>query len=43
MPDVAQFADIETEFIARVHRVVWCNMATVDAQGRPRSRIVHPI
>jgi general stress protein 26 len=43
MPDVAHFADIETEFISRVHHVVWCNMATVDAQGRPRSRIVHPI
>jgi general stress protein 26 len=43
MPDVARFADIETEFIARVHRVVWCNMATVDPQGRPRSRVIHPI
>lgn len=43
MPDVAHFADIETEFIARVHQVVWCNMATVDAQGSPRSRIIHPI
>jgi hypothetical protein len=43
VPDVAQFSDIETEFIDRVHRVVWCNMATIDARGRPRSRIVHPI
>ena len=33
MPDVAQFADIETEFIDRVHRVVRCNMATLDAQS----------
>jgi len=43
MPDVAQFTEIEAEFIARVHHVVWCNLATVDSLGRPRSRIVHPI
>jgi hypothetical protein len=43
VPDVARFADIETEFIDRVHRVVWCNMATVDTKGRPRSRIMHAI
>jgi len=41
--DVSSFAEIEEEFIARVHSVIWCNMATVDRQGRPRSRIVHPI
>jgi hypothetical protein len=40
---VATFADIETEFIRRVHRVVWCNVATLDSQNRPRSRILHPI
>ena len=43
MPDVESYSEIEAEFIARVHRVVWCNMATVDAKNRPRSRIVHPI
>ena len=43
MPDVATFAEIEAEFHERVGRVVWCNMATVDGQGRPRSRVVHPI
>ena len=43
MPDVERFSEIEAEFIDRVHRIVWCNMATVDAKGRPRSRIVHPI
>jgi general stress protein 26 len=43
VPDVENFADIETEFSERVRRVVWCNVATVDAQGRPRSRIMHPI
>lgn len=25
------------------HRIVWASVATVDAKGRPRSRILHPI
>ena len=40
---VDSFAAIEEEFIARVHRMVWCSVATVDATGRPRSRVVHTI
>lgn len=40
---VNHFSEIEQEFIQRVHTVVWCNAATVDSQGRPRSRILHPI
>ncbi len=40
---VAHFSDIEAEFIRRVHTAVWCSVATVDVQGRPRSRILHPI
>lgn len=40
---VQYFADLETEFIQRVHTMVWCNVATVDSQQRPRSRILHPI
>jgi hypothetical protein len=31
------------EFVAIAHRVVWCTLATVDARGRPRSRLVHPV
>lgn len=30
-------------FVEMAHRIVWCTTATVDAQGRPRSRILHPI
>lgn len=41
--DVASFAEIEQEFMARVRRIVWCSVATVDRQGRPRQRILHPI
>ncbi len=40
---VASFADIEDEFIERVHAVVWCTAATVDTRNRPRSRVWHPI
>ncbi len=41
--DVASFADIEEEFMARVRRIAWCTVATVDTKGRPRTRILHPI
>jgi general stress protein 26 len=41
--DVASFSEIEAEFRARVARIVWCTVATVDRQGRPRTRILHPI
>lgn len=34
---------IGPEFLERAHRMVWCSVATTDAQGRPRSRILHPI
>jgi hypothetical protein len=40
---VNDFAEIEEEFIRRVHSMVWCNVATVDSKQRPRSRILHPI
>lgn len=41
--EVNSFADIETEFMDRVRRIIWCSVATVDRRGRPRSRILHPI
>ncbi len=41
--EVHSFDEIETEFIERVFKIVWCNVATVDTKGRPRSRILHPI
>jgi general stress protein 26 len=30
-------------FVAMAHRIVWCSVATVDAGGRPRSRVLHPL
>jgi general stress protein 26 len=41
--DVTSFAEIEEEFMARVRRIAWCTVATVDLKGRPRTRILHPI
>ena len=41
--DVKMFSEIADDFKKRVERIVWCTVATVDAKGRPRSRILHPI
>jgi len=38
----SDFNGMADEFLERVCRIVWCNIATVDGQGRPRSRILHP-
>jgi len=38
--------DLETvapAFVEMAHRIVWCSVATVDAAGRPRSRVLHPM
>ncbi len=40
---IADLSTIEQEFIAAAHEMVWCNVATVDSEGRPRSRVLHPI
>lgn len=29
-------------FVEMAHRIVWCTVATVDPEGRPRTRILHP-
>ena len=41
--EVDNFSVIEEEFRKRVTKIVWCTFVTVDALGRPRSRIMHPI
>ena len=30
-------------FVEMAHKIVWASVATVDADGRPRSRVLHPI
>ncbi len=36
-------AEIAPSFVEMAHRIVWCTVATVDADGRPRSRVLHPL
>lgn len=36
-------AEVAPKFIAMAHQIIWCTVATVDPQGRPRSRVLHPI
>lgn len=40
---VASFDEMAAPFMERVRTMVWCNMATIDPRGRPRSRVVHPV
>lgn len=35
--------EIAPAFIEMAHKIVWCSVATVDKQGRPWSRVLHPI
>jgi len=37
------FDVIAAEFHRRVAKTIWCTLATVDARGRARTRIVHPV
>lgn len=40
---MADLATVAPAFVAMAHRIVWASVATVDADCRPRSRILHPI
>jgi hypothetical protein len=39
---VSELTRTAPAFVEMAHRIVWATAATVDAQGRPRSRILHP-
>lgn len=41
--EVSHFSEMQAEFTEQINKMVWCNVATVDSKGRPRSRILHPI
>ncbi len=43
MAIVSSFDEIKGDFLATVAKIVWCNVATVDTEGRPRSRVLHPM
>ena len=40
---MADLEEVAPAFVDMAHRIVWCSVATVDHQGRPRSRILHPL
>jgi hypothetical protein len=40
---VQELAEVAPAFVEMAHRIVWCSAATVDAAGRPWSRVLHPI
>lgn len=40
---MSTLAETAPAFVEMAHRIVWCSVATVDARGRPRSRVLHPI
>ena len=39
---MSELKEVAPAFIDMAHHIVWCSVATVDHQGRPRSRILHP-
>ena len=40
---MSELAVAAPSFVEMAHRIVWSTVATVDADGRPRSRILHPL
>ncbi len=40
---MSSLEQVAPAFVEMAHRIVWCSVATVDHQGRPRSRILHPL
>ena len=40
---MTELSKIAPAFVEMAHRIVWCAAATVDRNGRPRSRVLHPL
>jgi hypothetical protein len=40
---MSSLSDIAPAFVEMAHRIVWAPAATVDAEGRPWSRVLHPL
>jgi hypothetical protein len=40
---VSTLKQVAPAFVKMAHQIVWCTVATVDSDRRPRSRILHPI
>ena len=39
--EIERFEELQHEFMARAQKSVYCNVTTVDSEGRPRSRVMH--
>ncbi len=39
---VGTFAELQDDFVRLTTEIVWCTVATVDHEDRPRTRILHP-
>jgi uncharacterized pyridoxamine 5'-phosphate oxidase family protein len=37
------FAELEDDFLRIVKETVFCTVTTVDEDGRPRNRMLHPV
>jgi hypothetical protein len=40
---MTELAVVAPAFVKTAHRIVWATVATVDADGGPRTRVLHPI
>jgi general stress protein 26 len=40
---MTNLTDIAPDFVAAAHSIVYCTVGSVDAGGRPTSRVMHPI
>src|ERR671912_1594533 len=40
---MTDLASVAPAFVDMAHRVVWCTVATTRADGRPATRVLHPI
>lgn len=38
-----ELGEVAPAFLQMAHQIVWCSAATVDSEGRPWSRVLHPI
>jgi len=40
---MTELSAVAPAFVEMAHQIVWCSAATVDAENRPRARVLHPI
>ena len=40
---MTELNDLAPDFVAAAHTIVYCAVGSVDAEGRPTSRVMHPI